>query len=1200
MPTGTPIGTGYGAVALDISGVRTAAAQAQASVGLIGRAFQGLNGTVQSTASQLTAQAGRLESQIGRVSSSLQLQQRALGLAQARQKELATAYGENSVAAQRQQLTLDRLTSSVQQQQVKLAGLQGQLANVRAELSSSGRAWAFLRENLQATGQQLTQTGAILSASITAPLTLVAAKAVSVAGDYQQSMAVLQATSGASEQQMEALRKKAVELGNDMTLPGVSAAGAGDAMIALKQRGLELQDAMDGAKGTLQLAAVGELEFADAAEISAGALNTFKLKGSEATRVADLLTAGYSASGASVREMGYSLAQAGTVFASANVPIDQTITLIGELAQRGLKGSDAGTALKTMMQKLQSPAKAAREELERLNISIYDQQGRMRPMVEIIGQFERATKNLSQQQRDAALNTIFGSDAIRAANIVISAGTAGFEKMRAAVNRQGAAAAIATAKMQGIKGAVEGLASTLETALLQSMQPVQDILERTIRAAADGVNAFMALDEGTRNAALAFVAVLAAAGPVLVGLGALASALAFVMTPVGALIIGLAALAALFVKNWDAIQRGTQVVATFVDSIGGMNQLIAIATGISAAYAAVTLSQVLPALLKEIQAQIARVAAIELGSAASLKSIAANAAMGASLLALAAATYGVVRAYQYYEDEVNKVTNKVLAGNTAWNKATDALEQYGKASEATQKKLKPQSDALKQLQDDQRAAIQRLAEHTAEYETFGFASEHTADSLQREKDAINARTAEIERATKELNRLTVAGEAEQAHKQAIEEKRAAYQRAAQAGVVMTNQVDQLTQQVQLSAEEIDDLTKQLAKVADEGPKALGAAISTEISFLNDREEKHREHTEKLADLQREYREATTDEARKAIQEKIGAEQASFAQSEQLAAEAYAREQAAQTAHLGQLLIQHVTAKARMAGVSETAIAEMTQKLATEYGVQQSLADRSFAQMTQSLDAWVANGGRNTDQYVQDLGRVREAATTTQQEVDRQISQMTARAKADFDAGKISADEYAERLRRIPGEAEKIAAALAAIPTRVESEVVIRYTREELDQALAEQRAGERNPNGPRPAPPSQQKPRTAGARALGGPVEAGKMYEVSEEGRPELLQVGGRQYLMMGRLPGLVVPAALGEAVGALGAAQPSAAAQAVATAVASPQRGMPGVTFSPQITIHNPVVDTVARLQQLADQIVARTLGEVEVALEAVVRAGV
>ena len=369
------------------------------------------------------------------------------------------------------------------------------------------------------------------------------AAAVKIAADFEQTMDILQATSGATAEQMGKLDQLARELGSDLTLPGTSAKDAAQAMLELSKGGLTLADTMAAAKGVLQMSAAAQVSNARAAEITVNALSAFRLAGSDATRVADLLAAAANSSSAEIEHIADGLQMSASVFAMAGVPIEDLVNALSLMANAGIKGSDAGTSLKQMLLSLQAPTDKAAKLMAAIGVSIYDAQGKMLPLRSIIEQFTQALGGMSQQQQAAALSAIFGSDAIRAANVVLAEGTAAWDKQMAAVTEAGVAAELAGAQNKGLKGALDALQSSLETVAL-SLTPYLERLAEWVRALAGVTEKLSELSPATRDALLALGLVAAAVGPVLMAFGGLTQG-------IGGLIAA-----------WPAVAAGAKMVAT--------------------------------------------------------------------------------------------------------------------------------------------------------------------------------------------------------------------------------------------------------------------------------------------------------------------------------------------------------------------------------------------------------------------------------------------------------------------------------------------------------------------------------------------------------------------------------------------------------------------------------------------------------------
>lgn len=426
-----------------------------------------------------------------------------------------------------------------------MAGIEGArlIVRVGADVSGAMTGLNAVSVRLSSFAGQAASVGAVLTAGLSAPLALIGKSAIGMAADYETGMNLLQATTGASAEQMGQLSEKAKALGADMGLPATSAVDAGQAMLELAKAGLSVNDTLAASRGVLQLAAAGQLSNARAAEIAANALNAFKLPGSDATTVANLLAAAANASSAEVDGLADSLQMSSAILASAGVPIQDTVTQLGLLANAGIQGSDAGTSLKQMFLSLQAPSEKAKEILGDFGIEVYDANGAMKDARSLIEEFSAALGPLTQEERNFALAAVFGSDAVRAANIVLMGGTEAFDAMHEAVTKEGAAADLAGARMRGLGGAIEGFKSVVETALLDAVEPFLGTLAGFVKQAAGVVEGFAALDASTKNVVLAIGAALAVAGPLLLALAGLAAVAAALASPIGLVAVAFVAVA---------------------------------------------------------------------------------------------------------------------------------------------------------------------------------------------------------------------------------------------------------------------------------------------------------------------------------------------------------------------------------------------------------------------------------------------------------------------------------------------------------------------------------------------------------------------------------------------------------------------------------------------------------------------------------
>jgi TP901 family phage tail tape measure protein len=284
--------------------------------------------------------------------------------------------------------------------------------------------------------------------------------------DFDAAMSAVQANSGATGAELDSLREAAIELG---AASQFSATEAAQGINEMSKAGVEAGDILGGGlKGALDLAAAGQISVASAAETAATAMTQFNLEGNQVPHIADLMANAANKAQGGVGDMAAALGQAGLVAAGMGLSIEETTAGLTAFASAGLTGSDAGTSFKTMLQRLQAPVGDAAQMLKKYNISAYDAQGNFVGLANVAGQLQDRFKDLSPEVRNNAMAVIFGSDAIRASNILYKEGAEGINEWTDEVNEQGAAAKQAAALTDNLKGDVERLGGALDSVFIQT------------------------------------------------------------------------------------------------------------------------------------------------------------------------------------------------------------------------------------------------------------------------------------------------------------------------------------------------------------------------------------------------------------------------------------------------------------------------------------------------------------------------------------------------------------------------------------------------------------------------------------------------------------------------------------------------------------------------------------------------------------
>ncbi|WP_409482762.1 phage tail tape measure protein [Arsenicicoccus dermatophilus] len=400
---------------------------------------------------------------------------------QAGMSGLASGAAKAEQAQSRVAASAARGSAAVEQAYARQAGSADRVvaATARTERAHTQAGAAAVRAG-QATERATTRTASAIDRASAGLAGFAKASAMSVGGlvvaggiaklatsflDFDAAMSGVRANTGATGAELDSLRASAISAGQATKY---SATEAASGINELAKAGISTKDILGGGlSGALNLAAAGQMDVADAAETAASAMTQFELTGRHVPGIADMLSNAANSAQGSVKDMGDALNQTGLVAHGMGMSMQDTVTALTLFAKAGMTGSDAGTSLKTMIQRLQNPTDQARTAMDQLGLSVYDAQGRFVGMRSIFDQLQTSTKGMAQNQKDAALATIFGADAVRGANAAIAAGASEWDKAAAAVTKWGGASRQAAALNDNLKGDLEELGGSLETLFIK-------------------------------------------------------------------------------------------------------------------------------------------------------------------------------------------------------------------------------------------------------------------------------------------------------------------------------------------------------------------------------------------------------------------------------------------------------------------------------------------------------------------------------------------------------------------------------------------------------------------------------------------------------------------------------------------------------------------------------------------------------------
>lgn len=374
--------------------------------------------------------------------------------------------------------------------------LMADTASYEAAMTRAGSTARTVASGMENTGRK----SALIASGMTVAGLAVAAfgvAAVKMAADFDQQMSTVQANTGATSAQMDQLRAAAIEAGASTVY---SASDSADAINDLGKAGMSVTDILTGGlTGALNLAASDGMAVGDAAEYMANALSMFHLKGSQASQVADTLAAGAGKAVGNVSDFGEALNNCGAQANSFGMNVQETTGVLALFAQNGTIGAEAGTQLNSMLMKLAAPSTEAANTMKELGISAYDAQGHFVGMANFAGQLQKAEKGLTDEQRNQANATIFGSYAIKAANYLYEAGESGVNKWTKAVSESGYAAEQAAAKNNNLKGDLENLSGSMESLMISVGEGAQGPLRKMVQGLDTLVDTFSGLPSGAQQ-----------------------------------------------------------------------------------------------------------------------------------------------------------------------------------------------------------------------------------------------------------------------------------------------------------------------------------------------------------------------------------------------------------------------------------------------------------------------------------------------------------------------------------------------------------------------------------------------------------------------------------------------------------------------------------------------------------------------------
>ncbi len=395
---------------------------------------------------------------------------------------------------------------------------------------------AVALQKIAATGEKLKTVGSAIEGvgqklmPVTAAVGGLGAAAVKVASDFDSAMSQVAAVSGATGKDLEALRDKAREMGSKTKF---SASEAAEAMNYMAMAGWKTNDMLSGIEGIMNLAAASGEDLATTSDIVTDALTALGLSAEDSGHFADILAAASSNANTNVSMMGETFKYCAPVAGALGFTAEDTAEAIGLMANAGIKSSQAGTAMRSMMTNLTGEVKFVGDAFGELTIQTTNTDGSMRSLGDILADCRAAFAQMSESEKAANAEALVGKNAMSGFLAVMNAAPGDIEKLNSAINNcDGTAEKMAATMQDNLAGQLTILKSQLEELAISIGEILMPYIRQIVGWIQGLVDWLNSLDEGTKKIIVTVALVAAALGPVLIVIGKVVGAIGTIMTVV--------------------------------------------------------------------------------------------------------------------------------------------------------------------------------------------------------------------------------------------------------------------------------------------------------------------------------------------------------------------------------------------------------------------------------------------------------------------------------------------------------------------------------------------------------------------------------------------------------------------------------------------------------------------------------------------
>lgn len=448
----------------------------------------------------------------------------------AEQANTALANGEIS---KEQYDALQREIVETEQDLKNLETQANQSATAVQKIAATGEKLKTVGDNISSAGQKLLP--------VTAGVTALGTASVTTAANFESSMSQVQATmgitkdsmskvNGQSVNTMDTLSKLAKKMGAETAF---SASECAEALNYLALAGYDTEQMCNTLPTVLNLAAAGDIALADASDMVTDAMSALGMGVDEAETMVDQMAKTASTTNTSVAQLGEGILTIGATAKSIKGGTAELNTALGILANNGIKGAEGGTHLRNIILSLQNPTDKAAAQMEALGISVYDSEGNMRSMNDILGDLNKSMDGMTSAEKSNIIGTIFNKTDLSSVNALLANTGSTWDSLQKSITESGGAAQqMADTQLDNLQGQITILKSALEGLAISFGELLMPAIKQIVGWVQKFVDWLNGLSEGTKKTVVTIALLAAALGPVLIVIGKVISAVGTIMTVV--------------------------------------------------------------------------------------------------------------------------------------------------------------------------------------------------------------------------------------------------------------------------------------------------------------------------------------------------------------------------------------------------------------------------------------------------------------------------------------------------------------------------------------------------------------------------------------------------------------------------------------------------------------------------------------------